>query len=109
MTSIRRHKVLYDSADAGTGEWIQLDTRYEEGATRAIRAYVTAGDTITLQGIVKDVKGGDQTFLDNLAAKEISTIKIYTQSEQDILEGNWTYVRAVKAGTAGAALMEGLI
>lgn len=110
MASIRRNKELYDAVAAGTGEWIALDTRYEDSPTsRPIRVVLTAGDTLTLQGIVRDVKGIDKSFLDSLTADDISTLKVYTATENDLLDGNWTYIRAVKTGTAGRGLMEGFI
>lgn len=108
--SIRRHKRLYDALAAGTGDWIQLDTRYDESpAGRPLRVVLTAGDTLTLQGILKDEKGIDKSFLNSLLAEDISTLKIYTTSQVDVLDGNWTYIRAIKTGTAGKGILEGVI
>lgn len=71
----------------------------------------SSSDTITLQGIVKDVKGGNAqtTMLSGLASKEISTIKTYNASDVDVLEGPWTYIRVVKTGANGDSLVEGFI
>lgn len=108
--SIRRNIKLYDSASAGTGSWIALDTRYDEDPTsRPLRIVVASGDTLTLQGIVKDVKGIDKSFLDSLLTEEISTLAEYTESQVDVLDGNWTYLRVIKAGTAGKGIIEGFI
>jgi len=70
---------------------------------------MAAGDTVTLQGIVKDVKGIDKSFLDDLTAADITTLAEYTQDERDLLVGPWTYIRVVKAGTAGAARVQGFV
>ena len=108
--SIRRNKLLYDAVAAGTGNWIPLDVRYEDDpVARPLRIVLTAGDTLTLQAIVKDVKGIDKSFLDDLLAEDISTLKIYTESETDVLDGGWTYIRAIKTGTAGKGILEGFI
>lgn len=106
---IRRYKTLYDATAAGTGSWIRLDSRYETHPTRTIRVSLVAGDTMELQGVVWDTKSIDKSFLDTIDTKYISSIKTYTQSEQDVLEGPWTYVRAVKSGTNGEGLIEGFI
>lgn len=108
--SIRRNKVLYDDSAAGNGDWIALDTRYEQNPVgRSIKVTMTAGDTITLQGITKDEKGIDKSFLDALIAEDITDLKIYTQTENDVLDGSWTYIRIVKAGTSGDAYVEGFV
>lgn len=109
MTSIKRSKVLYDSAAADTSDWFALDVRYDESPSRAIQVYVTTGDTITIQGITKDVKGIDKSFLDTLTTADISDIKAYTASEPDVLEGPWTYIRVVKTGTTGQGKVQGFI
>jgi len=110
MSSIRRNKVLYNALAAGTGEWIPLDVRYDKHPVgRTLRVVLTAGDTLTLQGIVKDEKGIDKSFLDSLTSDDISTLKVYTTSEVDVLDGAWTYIRAVKTGTAGTGILEGWV
>ena len=106
---IRRHKVIYDDSAAGTSDWVHLDTRYEDHFGRVLAIVLTAGDTVELQGTVKDVKGIDKSFLDDLSASEIHSIKTYTATENDILEGAWTFIRVVKTGTNGTALVEGYI
>ncbi len=83
---IKRNKTLYDSIAAGTGDWIALDVRYEEAPTRPIRVVCASGDTITLQGIVRDVKGIDKSFLDTLQDADISDLAVYTEDTADILE-----------------------
>lgn len=107
--SIKRYKVLYNSATAGTGDWVALDTRYEQLSERPLKVTLVDGDTVTLQAIVKDVKGPDKSFLTTLTDSEIASLKTYTETEQDILEGAWTYIRIVKTGTSGVALVEGTV
>jgi hypothetical protein len=110
MTAIRRTKRLYDAVAAGTGDWVALDYRYDDiAASRPLRIVLTAGDTLTLQGILMDEKGIDKSFLDTLLAEDISTLKIYTTSEVDVLDGTWSYIRAIKTGTAGKGILEGHI
>ena len=110
MGNIRRHVELYNATAAGTGDWVPLDVRYDDNpASRSLRCVLTAGDTLTLEGIIKDVKGIDKSFLDDLLDNEISTLKIYTASEVDVLDGSWTYVRAIKTGTAGVGILEGFL
>lgn len=110
MTSIKRHKVLYDSSAAGTGEWFRLDSRYEESPSRAIQVFVASGDTLTIQGTTKDVRGSTPTeVLASLEADDIVDIKAYTASEADNLEGPWTYIRVTKTGTTGTGKVQGFI
>lgn len=108
--SIRRYITLYDDTAADTSDWIALDTRHEDTPqSRSLIISLTAGDEITIEGTLKDEKGIDKTFLDTLTADEIVTLKIYTESEADILDGHWTYIRVTKTGTAGAAKVTGFI
>ncbi len=113
--SIRRYKSLYNATSAGTGSWIRLDARYEvDSLGRPLNISLTSGDTITLQALVKDWRpatGGvtEAAFLAAIVDADIATLKEYTESENDVLEGNWTYIRAIKGGTVGNATVEGFI
>lgn len=108
--SIRRYKVLYDDSAAGTSDWINLDSRYDDkGSGRLITVTLTAGDTFELQGIVKEVKGIDKSFLTTLESDEIHSIKTYTATENDILEGQWSYIRVIKTGASGEGRFEGTV
>lgn len=112
MAAILRNHVLYDSADAGTGDWVRLDNRYCGGdIDRALSIYVTAGDTVTIEGIVNDQRGltQDQVLAAVDETKDVRTLKTYTASDEDVLYGSWTYIRAVKTGTNGAAKVQGMI
>ncbi len=106
---IRRYVQLYNSIAAATGAWIMLDSRYEELSERALVITLTAGDTLTLQGTVRDVKNIDQTYMNNLNVEDIVSLKTYTQSGNDILKGNWRYLRVIKVGTAGVGTIEGFV
>lgn len=108
--SIKRFKVLYDDTAAGTGDWIRLDNRYDDGSEiRSLIVKLTAGDTATLQATAKDVRGGDGSFVDDLLAKEIATLTIYTGDTNDLLEGPWTHIRVIKTGTAGNCYVAGYV
>ena len=108
--SIRRHKILFDSATAGNGDWVRLDVRREEAPSgRPIRVVIVAGDTLELQGILLDIKAGDEADLTTLADKEIASLATYTQTENDVLDGNWTYIRMVKTGANGIGYAEGFV
>ena len=110
MTSIKRHKVILESTGAvATGEWFELDVRYEEAGTRILQVQVTTGDTITIQGITQDVKGIDKSFLDDLVTADITSISAITTTDDYLLEGPWRYIRAVKTGTTGPAKVQGFI
>lgn len=106
---IKRYKQLYNATAAGTGSWVELDIRYDKAPFRTLIFSVTAGDTLELQGITKDFKGIDETWLTSLTASEITSLKTYTASGNDVLEGPWTHIRVVKTGTAGNGLVEGFV
>lgn len=108
---IKRYVQLINQTAAITTGWVRLDNRYETFSQRAIQINLTSGDTVELQAIVKDVKG-DKTagaWLNNLQPGDITSLKVYAVSENDVLEGPWTYIRAIKAGTNGLATVEGFI
>src|SRR6478736_10294630 len=105
--SIKRWETLLDQAAAGTSDWIDCDVRYEKISVRPIIVNLTSGDSIAIQAIVKDVKGIDKSFLDELEDADITTLKTYTTSGNDLIEGNWTYLRVVKVGANGAARVQG--
>ena len=113
--SIRRHIVLYDDSAAGNGEWFRLDSRYEETPERAIQITVSGGDSVTIQATTKDTRGPNpDTGLafnpdTDLDPDDITALIVYNADENDILTGNWTYIRVVKAGTAANAKVQGYI
>lgn len=96
-----------NQSSAGASDWLDLDVRYEAISVRPIQGHIASGDTIAVQAITMDVKGNDKSFLDNLTSSDITTLKTYTGDFNDLIEGNWTYIRVVKTGTAGAAVVEG--
>lgn len=107
---IRSHKVLYNSATAGTGAWFRLDSRFEVDADRALQVILTSGDTIKIQGTTMDLRGMTSAdVVASITADDISDLKSYTTSQADNLAGPWTYIRVVKTGTAGAAKVQGFI
>jgi hypothetical protein len=109
MTSAKRYVQLYNATAAGTSPWFRLDSRYEKISVRPIHFSITSGDTFTLQAIVKDVKGIDETYLNSLLSTDIATIGTFTTTSDELLEGNYTWVRVVKTGTAGLGVVEGFI
>lgn len=104
-----RHKVLLQTGAATTGPWIRIDNRYQDGIDRAIQVSLQEGDTIRIEGITQDAKGMDKSFLTTLGPNDISVLKEYTESAGDVLQGSWTYIRAVKVGTAGFAKVQGFV
>lgn len=111
MTSIRRYKILMDGSAAETSDWVRLDNRYGGDIDRIINVDLTTGDTIALQGIVKDVRGQKPAdFFTSLDADDISTIETFTaDSTEHLLQGPWSYIRVVKTGTAGVAKVSGYV
>lgn len=108
MSSIKRYKVLYDSANT-TGNWIALDSRYDDGDNvRSIQIDITGTSSVSIQGTTRDVKGIDKSFLDTLPATDISTLNTVTADTAMNLEGPWTYIRVVAVG-AGAVKVQGFV
>lgn len=54
--SIKRHEVLLDVAGPATGAWFRLDSRYDEGDTRAVQGSL-AGGSVDIEGTTIDRKG----------------------------------------------------
>lgn len=107
---IRRHKVMYDSSAAGNGDWFRLDSRYEESSDRVIHVELTSNDTITIQGTTVDVRGGNPaTVTANLEADDIVDITTLSADGTYLLQGPWSYIRAVKTGTTANAKVQGFI
>lgn len=110
MTTIKRHKVLYDATAAATGDWFRLDIRYDDTPLRTIQVELTASDTIVLEGTTKDVRGSTPALvIASLNANDISTITTLSTDAPYLLEGPWTYIRARKTGTAANAKVQGWI
>ncbi len=109
MISAKRYVQLYNSASAGTSPWFRLDSRYEKISVRPIHFSIVAGDTFILQAIVKDFKGIDETYLDSLTAADISTLGTFIATGDELIEGNFTWIRVTKTGTAGVGVVEGFI
>lgn len=108
--SIKRHKVLFDSAAAETGDWYRLDVRYDHDDERALQIKVTSGDTVTIEGTTKDQRGLlPEAVIASITEDDISTLKSYTEDSVDNLVGPWTYIRVSKTGTTGNAKVQGFI
>lgn len=107
--AIKRHKILLDQTAAGSSDWFQLDTRYEDDTTRIIQVELTAADTVILQGITKDVKGADKSYLDSLDADDIAVITTISADGFYNITGAWSHIRVTKTGTAGNAKVQGMI
>lgn len=113
MSSIKRHKVLYDATAAATGDWVRLDNRYEEYGGRVFQAELTAADTLVIEGTTKDVKGltaaQEATMLAALGPNDITAITTISADGSYLLEGPWSYIRARKTGTAANGKVQGFI
>lgn len=108
MASIKRNVVLLDQSAAGAGDWIRLDTRYDSDTERAMNINLTTGDTIAIEGVTLDAK--DATALAAIVeSDDIATLGSFTENTSEILNGNWTYIRAVKTGTTGNAKVQGYV
>ena len=107
--SIKRFKTLYNSATAGSSDWIQLDTRYENQSNRVLNVVVVAGDTVKVEATAYDPKGGDRDDLASLSTDEITTLSTVSSTGSYQITGSWPYIRVTKTGTAGIALVEGFI
>ena len=109
MHIAKRYKKLYNDTAAGTGGWVRLDGRYAPIINSEVQATVASGDTLALQATSVDVKGIDETYLTNLLASDITTLNTFSSSGNYVINGNYTWVRVVKTGTAGLGVVEGFI
>ncbi len=109
MTSAKRYVQLYNATAAGTSPWFRLDSRYEKISVRPLHFSITAGDTFILQALVKDFKGIDETYLNSLSASDIATLGTFIATGDELLEGNYTWIRVTKTGTSGVGVVEGFI
>lgn len=108
MVAIKRNVVLLDQSAAGNGDWVRLDTRYDQNTERGINISLTSGDTIEIEGVTLDAK--DAVALAAIVeSDDIGILGTYTESDADVLTGNWTYIRAVKTGTTGNAKIQGYV
>ena len=106
---IRRHKVLLNTSAAGAGDWIRLDSRYEVDALRAFQINMNAADTVEIEGTTLDEQDATALAAVLVDPADITTLKSYTgnTSENDVIVGNWTFIRANKTGTTGVAKVQG--
>lgn len=100
-----------DQTAAGDGEWFRLDSRYDIDTNRILQIALTTGDTIAIEGTTVDVRGGNPAVVTaGLTASDITTIDTFSTNDTlNLLQGPWTYIRAVKAGTTGTAKIQGFI
>ena len=113
MSSIKRHKILFDATAASTGDWVRLDNRYAEFEGRVLQTELTAPNTITLQATTKDVRGQtaaqEAAMLAALGADDIVNVVVITADGPYLLEGPWTFLRAVKTNSTANAKIQGFI
>jgi hypothetical protein len=117
MAAIQRNVVLYNDSAAGTGRWYRLDSKYEESGTRSIQIDMNAADTIIIEGTTIERLGGlnpDGSAFDpetDILPIDIVQLNSYNGNaeEADVLNSNWTWVRARKVGATGVAKVQGLL
>ncbi len=111
MVAIKRHKVLLDQVAAGNGDWFRLDVRYDHNTDRILQIDLTVGDTIAIEGVTVDVRGGNPAVVTAaIKATDITLIEELTaDGVLNLLQGPWTYIRATKTGTTGNAKIQGFI
>ncbi len=108
--AIKRHVVMYDAATAGNGDWVRLDTRYEEDGARSFTVSMNAADTIGIEGTVLDEQDAAALAL-VVTADDIVKLETYTGNAQEngVLLGSYTFIRAVKTGTTANAKVQGFV
>lgn len=95
MARIFSTKTIYDASAAGTGASYELDYRDDYGeAVRAVVATLNASDSLAIQ-----VSIDDTTFI------TAATLTGAT-SGSALIAGPWRYIRVVKTGTNGAAVVK---
>jgi len=110
MTTIRKSEVLYSGVAAGTGAWFRLDSRYDTEQLRVLQITLATGDTITIEGTTKDVRGSTEDAVKaSITNDDIVTIGTFTSSGGNTLYGPYTYIRAKKTGTTGYAKVQGML
>lgn len=92
-----RQATLYNASAAGTSNAYPLDYRYPTTPTRSIQTTMNAGDTVAIQGTI------DGTNWFQIASHTGGT------SFVDTLSIPYYAIRVVKTGTAGNALVVGII
>lgn len=104
----KNSKTLYFSSGASNGDWIMLNPRDKENV-RTIQVDMNAADTITIQATTKAAKDKNE-LADIIANRDIVVLKTYTgdTSFVDTINGPFTFIRAVKTGTAGVATVQGI-
>lgn len=99
--SFLKNKSLYNSSDAGTGDWVKLDTAYDNDKSRALCVYLAnASDSIRIEATTVEAEA-------DISTADIVPLKTYTESAGEEFTAPWTYIRAVKIGANGAAKVQG--
>jgi len=106
--SVKRYVLMFNATAASTSRWYEFDFRYDHAPFRTINVNLASGDTVTIEATTYDIKGQDINQL-TVPADEIVTLKTYTSSGEDVIQGPWAAIRVVKEGTAGNAKVDGII
>lgn len=103
MTTFNSH-VLYDASAAGNGTWYRLNRHCSADRGITISLADTA-DSIEIQTTSKRLNWDDYDLAAIIEADDIGSAGTFTgeSSFSEVLQGNFTAVRAVKTGTAGNA------
>lgn len=103
MTTFNSH-VLYDASAASNGTWYKLSRHNSEDRSVIISLANTA-DSIEIQTTTKHLNWDDYDLATVIEADDIGSAGTFTgeSSFSEVLQGNFTAVRAVKTGTAGNA------
>ena len=108
MSTVRKSKVLLIGTSASTGDWYQLDYRFDVNTQRTLFGTVTSGDTIYIEATPQPIYN-----IDGTAASVSVIVTIGTQTTAGsfnvLLEGPFAGIRARKTGTAGTCIVQGVL
>lgn len=109
INTVRKPYLLIDDAAGDeTGRWIPLDYRFSPEEDRSIHGTVTAGDNVIIEATT--VRAKDRFALANIIeAADITVLQTYTEDFNDIINGQWTFVRARKTGSNGTSRVRGIL
>lgn len=106
--TIRKQRVLVQGTSASTGDWYQVDYRFDVNTQRSVFGTKNSSDTVYIEVTPQPIYNSDGTAA---SVSVIVTVTSFTGAAtfSTALDGPFAAIRARKTGTSGSCMVQGVL
>lgn len=108
MSTIRKQRVLLQGTSASTGDWYQVDYRFDVNTQRSVFGTMNSSDTVFIEVTPQPIYNQDGTAA---SVSVVVTVTSFTGNAtfSGALDGPFAAIRARKTGTNGTCMIQGVV